>query len=100
MASTARLSAPFRSWISQLAIPSAGPVRSRPMHDTLHYYVSCVNRSCELQEAHMTTAGTATSPIDVRERLLSAAELACAAWIVIGHNVFRIFPNEVPILAV
>lgn len=36
---------------------------------------------------------------DVRERLLSAAGLACAAWIVIGHNVFRIFPNEVPILA-
>jgi membrane protease YdiL (CAAX protease family) len=36
----------------------------------------------------------------MRERWLSAAELACAAWIVIGHNVFRIFPNEVPILAV
>jgi membrane protease YdiL (CAAX protease family) len=37
---------------------------------------------------------------DLRERWLSAAEFACAAWIVIGHNVFRIFPNEVPILAV
>jgi hypothetical protein len=35
-----------------------------------------------------------------RERLLSAAEFACAAWLVIGHNVLRIFPNEVPILAV
>jgi membrane protease YdiL (CAAX protease family) len=37
---------------------------------------------------------------DLRDRWLSAAEFACAAWIVIGHNVFRIFPNEVPILAV
>ena len=36
----------------------------------------------------------------VRDRVLSAAELACAAWIVIGHNVFCVFPNEVPILAV
>lgn len=44
--------------------------------------------------------GTKGPAPDSRERLLSAAELACAAWIVIGHNVFRIFPNEVPILAV
>jgi membrane protease YdiL (CAAX protease family) len=48
----------------------------------------------------MTTTTDHTPPADVRERLLSAAELACAAWIVIGHNVFRIFPNEVPILVV
>lgn len=41
-----------------------------------------------------------TDTIDVRERLLSAAEFACAAWVVIGHNVLHIFPNEVPILAV
>lgn len=48
----------------------------------------------------MTTADTrTTNAIDARERLLSAAEAACAAWIVIGHNVLRIFPNEVPILA-
>jgi membrane protease YdiL (CAAX protease family) len=46
----------------------------------------------------MTTAGTDNGSL--RERLLSAAELAAAAWIVIGHNVLRIFPNEVPILAV
>jgi membrane protease YdiL (CAAX protease family) len=36
----------------------------------------------------------------MRDRVLSAAELACAAWIVIGHNVLRLLPNEVPILAV
>jgi membrane protease YdiL (CAAX protease family) len=36
----------------------------------------------------------------LRDRVLSGAELACAAWIVIGHNVFRLLPNEVPILAV
>ena len=47
----------------------------------------------------MTTTTTEIPRPDVRERLLSAAELACAAWIVIGHNVLRIFPNEVPILA-
>ena len=33
-------------------------------------------------------------------RILSAFELLLGAFIVIGHNVFRILPNEVPILAV
>lgn len=36
----------------------------------------------------------------LRDRVLSGAEVACAAWIVIGHNVLRLFPNEVPILAI
>jgi membrane protease YdiL (CAAX protease family) len=31
-------------------------------------------------------------------RALSAAEFALGAAVVIGHNVFRILPNEVPIL--
>jgi len=51
-------------------------------------------------EGKVMTTTDETPRLDSRERLLSAAELACAAWIVIGHNVFRIFPNEVPILAV
>src|SRR5258708_18434474 len=51
------------------------------------------------QEADMAEALAKADGIDVRDRLLSAAEAACAAWIVIGHNVFRIFPNEAPILA-
>jgi CAAX protease family protein len=33
-------------------------------------------------------------------RLLSAAELLVGAAIVVGHNVFRVVPNEVPILVV
>ena len=33
-------------------------------------------------------------------RWLSAAELVLGAFIVIGHNVYRIVPNEVPILVV
>jgi membrane protease YdiL (CAAX protease family) len=33
-------------------------------------------------------------------RLLSAAELLVGAAVVIGHNVFRVVPNEVPILLV
>ena len=33
-----------------------------------------------------------------RERWISAVEVAVGAFIVIGHNVFRIVPNEVPIL--
>jgi CAAX protease family protein len=49
--------------------------------------------------------GTATDPIsspprDARSRWLSAAELAVGAFIVIGHNVYHIVPNEVPILFV
>jgi len=67
----------------------------------LHSYVSCVKMLSVMEAAHMTTTMVHEPPRpDVRERLLSAAELACAAWIVVGHNVFRIFPNEVPILAV
>ena len=34
----------------------------------------------------------------LRKRVLSAAEVVCVAWAVIGHNVFRVLPNEVPIL--
>jgi len=33
-------------------------------------------------------------------RLLSASEVLVGAAIVIGHNVFRVVPNEVPILFV
>jgi hypothetical protein len=33
-------------------------------------------------------------------RILSGFELLLGAFIVIGHNVFRILPNEVPILFV
>ena len=47
----------------------------------------------------MSTTMTNASAPDLRDRLVSAAELAFATLIVIGHNVFRIFPNEVPILA-
>jgi uncharacterized protein len=35
-----------------------------------------------------------------RERWISLAEVLLGAFIVIGHNVFRILPNEVPILFV
>lgn len=41
----------------------------------------------------------APAPLATRERWLSAAEFLVGAFIVVGHNVFRIVPNEVPILA-
>ena len=49
--------------------------------------------------------GTATEaipsqPRNAQSRWLSAAELALGAFIVIGHNVYRLVPNEVPILFV
>jgi membrane protease YdiL (CAAX protease family) len=68
------------------------------MQHTLHSYVSCVNGYVVMEGKAMESSVETQVP-DMRERLLSAAELACAAWIVIGHNVLRIFPNEVPILA-
>jgi hypothetical protein len=45
----------------------------------------------------MTTNGTAGAPLN---RGLSLAEFALGSFIVIGHNVFHIVPNEVPILFV
>ena len=45
----------------------------------------------------MTARSTDRSP---RFRILSALELLLGAFIVIGHNVFHIIPNEVPILFV
>jgi membrane protease YdiL (CAAX protease family) len=48
----------------------------------------------------MTATTANPEALDTRARLISAAEFACAAWAVIGHNVLRIFPNEVPILVV
>src|ERR1700756_264205 len=36
----------------------------------------------------------------VAQRWLSVTEFAAGSVIVIGHNVYRVFPNEVPILAV
>jgi membrane protease YdiL (CAAX protease family) len=40
------------------------------------------------------------TPLSTRSRWLSAAELCIAAGAVIGHNVFRVLPNEVPVLVV
>jgi membrane protease YdiL (CAAX protease family) len=37
---------------------------------------------------------------DLRARQIAAAELLCGAAIVIAHNVYRLLPNEVPILVV
>jgi membrane protease YdiL (CAAX protease family) len=48
----------------------------------------------------MAEAVTHPGPWYVRSRWLSAAELALGAAIVIGHNVFHVVPNEVPILFV
>ena len=45
----------------------------------------------------MTATSTDRSP---RFRVLSALELLLGAFIVIGHNVFHVVPNEVPILFV
>lgn len=42
----------------------------------------------------------ATHPVGGRERAISFAELIVGAAIVIGHNVYRVLPNEVPILLV
>ncbi|WP_372784976.1 CPBP family intramembrane glutamic endopeptidase [Phenylobacterium sp.] len=39
-------------------------------------------------------------PASPRSRWLSAAELGVAATAVIGHNVFHLLPNEVPVLVV
>jgi membrane protease YdiL (CAAX protease family) len=38
-------------------------------------------------------------PLTSRDRTLSALEFLLGAALVIGHNVFRVVPNEVPILA-
>jgi hypothetical protein len=45
----------------------------------------------------MTASNTAAAPLS---RGLSLAEFALGTFIVIGHNVFHIVPNEVPILFV
>lgn len=39
-------------------------------------------------------------PLSTRNRVISACEFLVGAAIVIGHNVYRILPNEVPILFV
>ncbi len=48
------------------------------------------------------TSGTAIDPtrLTAPQRALSLVELAVGAGIVIGHNVFHVVPNEVPILFV
>jgi uncharacterized protein len=42
---------------------------------------------------------SAQQPLSPRYRWISLAEVALGTFIVIGHNVFHIVPNEVPILA-
>jgi len=46
------------------------------------------------------TQASAAAPLSPRARALSALELAVAAAAVIGHNVFHVLPNEVPVLVV
>ena len=38
------------------------------------------------------------APLSVRQRLFAAAEVLLGVAVVIGHNVYRLLPNEVPIL--
>ena len=45
-------------------------------------------------------ASPANRPLTPRQRWISLAEIALGTFIVIGHNVFHIVPNEVPILFV
>ena len=48
----------------------------------------------------LTANGHLVQPGSPGSRILSALELLLGAFIVIGHNVFRVVPNEVPILFV
>ena len=41
-----------------------------------------------------------TLPLSPRERIIASADVLLGAVVVIGHNVYRVFPNEVPILVV
>ncbi|HKP93041.1 MAG TPA: CPBP family intramembrane glutamic endopeptidase [Chthoniobacterales bacterium] len=43
---------------------------------------------------------TPRTPLTARGRFLSLIEFLLGAFVVLGHNVFRILPNEVPILVV
>jgi uncharacterized protein len=38
------------------------------------------------------------APISVRQRVFAAGEVLLGAAVVIGHNIYRLLPNEVPIL--
>ncbi len=42
--------------------------------------------------------GGKDAPLSVRQRLFAAAEVLLGTAVVIGHNVYRLLPNEVPIL--
>ena len=44
--------------------------------------------------------GAAVSTADSRSRMIAAAELLLGAAVVLGHNVWHLLPNEVPILVV
>lgn len=54
----------------------------------------------EVQAEPSPTDSAAPGGLTPRQRLFSAAELIVGAAIVVGHNVFRVVPNEVPILFV
>jgi len=47
-----------------------------------------------------TPVASTPARLDSRFRWLSAVEFLLGSFIVIGHNVFKILPNEVPILFV
>jgi hypothetical protein len=49
---------------------------------------------------HAASAYADERALTARERWVSLLEVLLGAFIVIGHNVFRILPNEVPILLV
>jgi uncharacterized protein len=60
-------------------------------------HVPCQYGLSMLPAAVPDSAGRTLTP---RERWISLVEVLLGAFIVIGHNVFRILPNEVPILFV
>ena len=63
--------------------------------------MTCMERSAEpTTPSKGTTGSIEPESYSPRQRILSLAEFAAGAAIVIGHNVYRIIPNEVPILFV
>ncbi len=64
----------------------------------LRFSPSQITRVLDLASTPGPPGRRTVAALSPRQRALGGAELALGAAIVIGHNVFRVLPNEVPIL--
>src|ERR1035438_194326 len=94
MGSVGRASGPSQDGpVTTQSTSLSGQRKEKPMEES-------IPTSATVPQGAAESASIATTQLTPTQRWISLAEFLVAAAIVIGHNVYHVIPNEVPILFV